>query len=86
MKKLIIVGMLMSSTGAFANDDLIAQCEAALEAEERDASGCACLVEQVGDDPALLAEFVELGQIKDEDARYEAASDEAKAAMDACTR
>lgn len=60
-------------------------CVAALEADGRDASGCACLeAEVVAND--LVDEFLALGEIADPDERYEAASPAAKAAMDMCTR
>ncbi|WP_411816827.1 hypothetical protein [Hyphococcus sp. DH-69] len=65
--------------------DLADQCVAALEADGRDASGCACLEEEVVAND-LVAEFTELAEIADPAARYDAASDEAKAAMDKCTR
>ena len=61
-------------------------CVAKLEAEGRDTSGCGCLEGKVAADPALQAEFRALAEIDDRDARYAAASDDAKAAMDACTR
>ena len=60
-------------------------CVAALEAEGRDTSGCACLeAEVVAND--LVDEFLALGEIADPAERYEAASPAAKAAMDMCTR
>ena len=60
-------------------------CVAALEAEGRDTSGCACLeAEVVAND--LVDEFLALGEITDPGERYEAASPAAKAAMDMCTR
>lgn len=62
------------------------QCVARLSADGRDTSGCACLEEKIGASPALIDEFKMLGAIEDRTARYEAASPEAKAAMDACTR
>ena len=60
-------------------------CTAALEAEGRDASGCACLEEEVIAND-LADEFTALGEIADPEERYASASDEAKAAMDKCTR
>ena len=92
MKKLVIGAFAASMAGAAvlgaanADDDLVAQCEAAMAADGRDGSGCACLVEAVGDDDALSAEFATLGEIADAAERYAAASDEAKAVMDKCTR
>lgn len=60
-------------------------CVATLEADGRDTSGCACLEEEINAND-LADEFLELGEIADPAERYEAASDEAKAAMDKCTR
>lgn len=76
-------GVLAASAMANEMEDA---CVAALEAEGRDTSGCACLVDAIGDDDALIDEFTSLGEIADADERYDAASDAAKAAMDACTR
>ncbi len=61
-------------------------CVARLEADGRDTSGCQCLEDAITANPALEEEFRELAEIADPKARYEAASDEAKAAMDECTR
>ncbi|GAB4528502.1 MAG: hypothetical protein Kow00133_17380 [Amphiplicatus sp.] len=66
--------------------ELADACVERLEADGRDASGCACLEEKVGGDQALIDELTALGEIDDPAARYEAASDAAKAVMDACTR
>lgn len=66
--------------------ELADACTAALEAEGRDPSGCVCLENEVMADAALQEEFMSLGEIEDPAERYEAASDEAKAAMDKCTR
>lgn len=60
-------------------------CVAALEADGRDTSGCACLEEEIIAND-LADEFTALGEIEDAAERYGAASDEAKAAMDKCTR
>lgn len=61
-------------------------CIARLEADGRETSGCQCLEDAITADPALEEEFRALAEIADPKARYEAASDAAKAAMDACTR
>ena len=61
-------------------------CRAALVAEGRDTSGCDCLEEAIMGNAALEEEFTALGEIADPAERYEAASDEAKAVMDECTR
>ncbi len=61
-------------------------CIAALEAEGRDTSGCTCLEDAVSESAALQEEFQTLGAIADPAERYAAASDEAQAAMDQCTR
>lgn len=79
----VSAGVLAASASANELEDA---CVAALEAEGRDASGCACLVEAVEGDAALVEEFTSLGEIADADERYEAASDDAKAVMDSCTR
>ena len=73
-------------TGAAAAGDLADQCRATLEAEGRDTSGCECLEGKVLENPDLQSEFQSLGDIDGAQERYAAASDEAKAAMDACTR
>ncbi len=65
--------------------DLADACAAALEADGRDTSGCTCLEDEVVAND-LVDEFLALGEIADPAARYSAASDEAKAAMDKCTR
>jgi hypothetical protein len=65
--------------------DLADACTAALEADGRDASGCTCLEEEVVAND-LVDEFLALGEIADPDERYASASDDAKAAMDKCTR
>lgn len=65
--------------------ELADACTAALEADGRDASGCSCLEEEIIAND-LVDEFTALGEIEDAAARYAAASDEAKAAMDKCTR
>lgn len=72
--------------GAVSAGELADSCKARLEADGRDTSGCTCLENAVKDDPDLLAEMTELGEIEDPAERYAAASDEAKAAMNACTR
>jgi hypothetical protein len=76
--------VLAFAASAWAGD-LADACVAALEADGRDTSGCSCLEEEAvaGD---LVDEFIALGEIADPAERYAAASDEAKAAMDKCTR
>lgn len=65
--------------------ELADACVAALEADGRDTSGCSCLEEEaLAND--LVDEFLALGEIEDPAERYASASDEAKAAMDKCTR
>ena len=59
-------------------------CKTAVEAEGGDASGCACLQEEVAGDAALEAELISLADIPTPQERYEAASTPAKAAIDAC--
>jgi len=65
--------------------ELADACVAALEADGRDTSGCACLEEEALAN-GLVDEFTALGEIDDPAERYASASDEAKAAMDKCTR
>ncbi len=72
-------------TGASAGE-LADACVTQLEAEGRDTSGCSCLEEAVAADVSLQEEFLALGEISDPDQRYASASDDAKAAMDSCTR
>ncbi|MEZ5893523.1 MAG: hypothetical protein R3C58_10360 [Parvularculaceae bacterium] len=60
-------------------------CIARLDADGRDSSGCACLEEEIIAN-GLVDEFTQLGEIADPAARYDAASDAAKAAMNKCTR
>lgn len=79
----VAVGFSFSAATA---GDLADACVAALEAEGRDTSGCSCLESEIEGNDALVEEFMALGNVGDADERYEAASDEAKAAMDACTR
>lgn len=90
MKKIFAgaaAGLAVSVFTSFAlAGDLADQCAARLEADGRDTSGCACLEERVMADPALAEEFTQLATIEDAAERYAAASDNAKAAMDACTR
>lgn len=75
-----------AALGAASAGELADACKARLEADGRDTSGCTCLEEHVQNDPALVEEMTKLGEIDDPAERYEAASDAAKAAMDACTR
>ena len=61
-------------------------CAARLEADGRDTSGCYCLEEEITANPALAEDFAALSEIEDPAERYAAASSEAQAAMDKCTR
>jgi hypothetical protein len=72
-------------SAAFAGE-LTDACVARLQADGRDTSGCSCLEDRIAGNAELEAEFQTLKDIADPAARYEAASDAAKAAMDACTR
>ena len=74
------------SAGAASAGPLADACIARLEADGRDTSGCACLEEQVEGNQDLIDELTALGEIEDPAERFAAASDEAKAAMQACTR
>ncbi|MCB2097183.1 MAG: hypothetical protein AB7F91_05175 [Parvularculaceae bacterium] len=87
MKLVVSLGAAAAalSATAFAGE-MADACVARLEAEGRDTSGCSCLEDAIAGDSALEAEFLELGEIDDPAERYDAASDDAKAAMDACTR
>ena len=87
MKLIFAFGAAAAALTAFAYAGEMADaCVARLEAEGRDTSGCGCLEERVTADPALQDEFRSLAAIEDKEQRYAAASDNAKAAMDACTR
>ena len=79
----LVAGLTVSTAGA---GELADACVAALEAEGRDTSGCACLEDAIMGDAALESEFTALGEIADPEERYAAASDDAKAVMDSCTR
>lgn len=91
MFKKMIVGAaaVCVSAGAMMSTGIAGEwadaCVAMLEAEGRDASGCACLEDEIVAND-LVDEFAELAEIADPAARYAAASDEAKAAMNKCTR
>lgn len=78
--------MTLAGAGAVYAGELADACIARLEADGRDTSGCTCLEEAIGDNEALIEEMTALGEIADPAARYAAASAEAKAAMDSCTR
>lgn len=83
---LFAVGLASAAMfGTVSAGELADSCVAALEADGRDSSGCGCLEEEVVAND-LVAEFTELAEISDPASRYDAASDEAKAAMDKCTR
>jgi len=86
LKRLTIIAATagMAVSAAYAGE-LADACVAALEADGRDTSGCSCLEEEVVAN-GLEEEFLALGEIADPAERYAAASDEAKAAMDKCTR
>ena len=75
----------ISFSTAFAGE-MADACIAKLEAEGRDTSGCTCLEDAVMESATLQEEFQTLGAIEDPAERYAAASDEAQAAMDSCTR
>ena len=77
-----VAGVMMSAS--FAGEWADA-CTATLEADGRDPSGCACLEAEI-EAGNLADEFLALADIADPAARYDAASDGAKAAMDKCTR
>ncbi len=87
MKLFIAIGaaaaafISVASAGEWAD-----ACIARLEADGRDTSGCQCLEDAITANPALEDEFLALAEIADPKARYEAASADAKAAMDDCTR
>lgn len=88
MKKYLLAAaaaMAVSAGAAYAGE-LADACIARLSADGRDTAGCTCLEDAVKDDPALVNEMTQLGEIEDPAERYAAASDDAKAAMDSCTR
>ncbi len=76
---------ILTGAAAYAGE-LTDACVARLEADGRDTSGCSCLEEAVEGDQALIDELTALAEIDDPEERYDAASDDAKAAMEACTR
>ncbi|MBT8471610.1 MAG: hypothetical protein HKN14_06900 [Marinicaulis sp.] len=87
MKHLLTIGAAAAAMFGAANAGEWADaCTATLEAEGRDASGCQCLEDAIAGDEALIAEFLELGEVADASERYEQGSDEAKSVMDSCTR
>jgi hypothetical protein len=87
MKLILTLGAAAAAlTGMAFAGEMTDACVARLEAEGRDTSGCSCLEDRIVANPALDSEFRDLGEIEDPAERYEAASDDAKAAMDACTR
>ncbi len=87
MKLIFAMGAAAAAlTAAAYAGEMTDACVARLEAEGRDTSGCSCLEGKIAGNAGLEAEFRELGEIADPTERYAAASDDAKAAMDACTR
>lgn len=80
------VAFSVAMSAATANAETIGEvCTAALEAEgESDFSGCTCLQEQVAGNSALEDELISLRDLAGYDERYSAASDDGKAALDAC--
>ena len=89
MKPREIIAALAASTLSFSAvsaGEMADACVAALKADGRDTSGCTCLEDEVTASTALQEEFQTLGAIADPAERYASASDEAKAAMDKCTR
>jgi hypothetical protein len=87
MKFLIAFCAAASALAAVAvAGEMTDACVARLEAEGRDTSGCSCLENKIAGNSDLESEFRELGEIDDPAERYASASDDAKAAMDACTR
>lgn len=87
MKFILACGAAAAALSAVAfAGEMTDACVARLEAEGRDTSGCSCLEDRIAANPALESEFRELGEIEDPAERYDAASADAKAAMDACTR
>ncbi len=86
IRELLVMAAGAAAIGSAATaGDFADACVATLEAEGRDASGCACLEEEIVAN-GLEDEFLSLGEIADPADRYAAASDEAKAVMDKCTR
>ncbi len=83
---IILAAIAAASLSAAAAGPMADACIAKLEAEGRDTSGCTCLEDAVAASPALQEEFTKLSEIADVGERYAAASDEAKSAMDRCTR
>ena len=84
----VLAGVFAASllTTAASAGEWADRCVETLEAEGRDTSGCQCLEDAIDGDEDLIAEFLELAEISDPAERYAAASGEAQAAMDQCTR
>ena len=81
----ILTALCVGAAPAASAGEMADACIEKLEAEGRDPSGCVCLEEEV-EAAGLQEEFDALGEIDDPAERYAAASVEAKAAMDKCTR
>ncbi|MCA8889499.1 MAG: hypothetical protein R3C40_10420 [Parvularculaceae bacterium] len=86
MKLVLAVIAATAFSGAAYAGEWADACAARLEADGRDTSGCSCLEDEIAANPDLEAEFTELAEMDDPAARYAAASDAAKEAMNACTR
>jgi hypothetical protein len=84
----LVAAALAAATlmGAAGAGELADACIERLQADGRDTSGCTCLENAVKDDPALVEEMTALAEVDDPAERYAAASADAKAAMDSCTR
>ena len=84
------LALLCATLGALAAPAFAGEwadaCKTRMEADGRDPSGCSCLEAKIAETPSLESEFRALGEIEDPAARYASASDDAKAAMDSCTR
>lgn len=79
----VAMGLLMTSASAGEWADA---CTERMEADGRDASGCVCLEGEIEANPSLEDEFMSLAEIEDPAERFEDASADAQAAMQACTR
>ncbi len=87
MKLIVTIGAAAAALVSVASAGEWADaCVARLEADGRNTSGCQCLEDAIAASPALEEEFRALAEIADPKARYEAASADARAAMDDCTR
>lgn len=84
MKYLLLSAMVLFSTAASAQDELVGLCRTAVEAEGGNADGCPCLIERVNENPIVFEELMGLSSVGGMEERYDAASDDLKEILDEC--